>query len=128
MTNYPEHQPKVHLYEDQSAYRHGPKNDRRYADTLCKYNGKAKKITRVSAKVTCKTCLKKMGDREDRRPPKRTRFRIHRRWFRKPLVVLQVEIVEDRAAHCPAQGIEFYEVRFWRDVRPEDIINGDITC
>ncbi len=125
---YPDYQPKVHMHCDQSAHRHGPKKTRRYADTLCKYNGKAKRITENPDEVTCKSCLKKIAAMKPENRPRPTRYRVLKRLFRKPVMVLQVRITEQRAAHCPAMGIEFYTVKYWRDVRPEELINGEVKC
>ncbi len=128
MIDYPEYQPRVHMHADQSAHRHGPNNDRRYSDTLCKYNGKAKRITENPDEVTCKTCLKKIAAMRPENRPRPTRYRVLKRLFRKPVLVLQVRITERRPGYCQANGIDFYTYKYWRDVRPEEMINGELKC
>lgn len=56
----------------------------------------------------------------------KTRFRLKRRLFRRPLVVLQVE--DERVGSGSFGGfIEVWRSSFWRDARAEDVMNGEKT-
>lgn len=55
----------------------------------------------------------------------KTRYRLKSRWFRKPLIVLQIQITEQRSG-TNGYDIEFWDAKFWRDATPEDLINGEI--
>lgn len=56
-----------------------------------------------------------------------TRLRLHKRWFREPLLVLQVEVYRTGTMlenYGSSVGSEDFNVTFWRDLRVTDNIQS----
>ena len=51
-------------------------------------------------------------------------WRKQRRWFRKPIYVMQVE-VEAMYTEIVNNKLNVTKFKYWRDVTPEDNIDGD---
>jgi hypothetical protein len=52
----------------------------------------------------------------------RTRYRVERRWFRAPLVVLQVEKRGWVTTHLFGHHNDSKAQVFWEDAKPEDVM------
>ena len=60
---------------------------------------------------------------EENEPTGRIRYRVLHRWFRNPLMILQIEISGRNIYPC-GPSIEIEHITFWRDARPQDILIG----